>query len=97
MEKLQVDCTTCQVRGTGCDDCVMSVLLGMPGDGPVELVDEEQRALEALAGSGMLPPLRLVQPVREVDHRVEIEELPDDWEEFFGDDPDGFARDQNVI
>lgn len=97
MEKLQVDCTTCQVRGSGCQDCVISVLLGMPEGGPVELESEEQQALEALAGSGMLPPLRLVQPVRETVHRIEIEELPEDWEEFFDDDADGFARDQNVI
>ena len=52
-----VDCDTCTVRGTGCADCVVTVLLGMP---PVlELDEDEQRAIDALAESGLVPPLRL--------------------------------------
>ena len=26
-----VDCTTCPVRGQGCHDCAVTVLLGLPG------------------------------------------------------------------
>lgn len=54
-----IDCDSCQVRGIGCGDCVVSVLLGAPPTG-VELDAEEQAALEVLAGSGLVPPLRLV-------------------------------------
>ena len=28
-----IDCDTCTVRGQGCDDCVVTVLLGAPPDG----------------------------------------------------------------
>lgn len=61
MDKLDVDCSTCSVRGKACGDCVISVLLGPPARGSMELEDEEQQALRALAGSGLLPPLRLVR------------------------------------
>lgn len=54
-----IDCDSCQVRGIGCGDCVVSVLLGAPPSG-VELDAEERAALEVLAGSGLVPPLRLV-------------------------------------
>jgi hypothetical protein len=53
-----IDCDTCVVRGKGCPDCVISVLLGMPG--PVELDDAEQTAIGRLAEAGLVPPLRLV-------------------------------------
>jgi hypothetical protein len=57
-----IDCDTCVVRGPACGDCVMSVLLGAPPTG-VDLDDTERRALDALAGAGMVPQLRLVHPV----------------------------------
>lgn len=65
---LRVDCHDCAVRGSGCSDCVISVLLGVPeGVRPaVELGTDEQRALAALAESGLVPPLRLVSPVEPV-------------------------------
>jgi hypothetical protein len=53
-----IDCDTCVVRGKGCPDCVISVLLAMPG--PVELDAEEQTAIGRLAEAGLVPPLRLV-------------------------------------
>lgn len=52
-----IDCDTCSVRGDGCSDCVVTVLLGMPA--VLELDDDETRAIDALAGSGLVPPLRL--------------------------------------
>jgi hypothetical protein len=63
METLHVDCGRCTVRGRACSDCVISVLLGTPSDRPVsvDLVEEEQAALAALAESGLVPPLRLVE------------------------------------
>ena len=65
---LHVDCDTCSVRGPACTDCVVTVLLGLPGP-RVDLDGDEQQALSALAGSGLVPPLRLVprtRPVRSV-------------------------------
>jgi hypothetical protein len=55
-----IDCDTCEVRGLACDDCVVSVLLGAPRP---ELDESERAALDVLAGSGLVPPLRLVPPV----------------------------------
>ena len=58
-----VDCDTCQVRGPGCSDCVVTVLLGMPAPAaPVDLDDAQHRALGVLAASGLVPPLRLARP-----------------------------------
>lgn len=55
-----IDCDRCEVRGLACGDCVVTALLGSP---PAELDDGESAALEALAGSGLVPPLRLVIPL----------------------------------
>jgi hypothetical protein len=54
-----IDCDSCEVRGLACGDCVVTALLGAPPEGVV-LDDEERRALDVLAGSGLVPPLRLV-------------------------------------
>jgi hypothetical protein len=51
-----IDCDDCAVRGHGCKDCVISVLLGVPET----LLDDERRALEVLAEVGLAPRLRLV-------------------------------------
>jgi hypothetical protein len=62
MKMLIVNCTTCDVRGDACADCVISTLLGTPdADVPPSLSGEEQRVLGLFAESGMLPPLRLVE------------------------------------
>ena len=57
----RIDCDTCVVRGLHCHDCVVTVLLGPPPELPID--DDELAALDVLAGSGLVPPLRLVQPV----------------------------------
>ena len=57
----RLDCDTCVVRGLACHDCVFTVLLGQPPE--LELDDDERRALDVLAEGGLVPPLRLVQPV----------------------------------
>lgn len=51
-----IDCDDCAVRGPGCQDCVVSVLLGVPET----LLDDERRALDVLADAGLAPRLRLV-------------------------------------
>jgi hypothetical protein len=55
-----IDCNSCEVRGLACGDCVVSALLGGP---PADLDQEECDAIDALAGSGLVPPLRLVLPL----------------------------------
>ena len=54
-----IDCDDCAVRGPGCGDCVVSVILGVPET----LLHDERAALEVLAEVGLAPRLRLV-PVR---------------------------------
>jgi len=64
MDVLHVDCASCVARGpAACGDCVISVLLGSPPQG-VDLDDDEQAALSALADQGLVPPLRLVPGAR---------------------------------
>lgn len=58
-EPVVIDCDDCAVRGLGCRDCVVSVLLGVPET----LSYDEQVALETLADAGLAPRLRLV-PIR---------------------------------
>jgi len=58
-----VDCGSCVVRSAAaCGDCVVTVLLGAPPEGVV--IDADERAaFDALAASGLVPPLRLVVPL----------------------------------
>jgi hypothetical protein len=51
-----IDCDACAVRGPACGDCVVSVLLGTPST----TKGAEQAAIAVLAGSGLVPPLRLL-------------------------------------
>ena len=54
-----VDCDRCDVRGSACQHCVITVLLGaLPGG--VELDGAERLALDTLAEAGMVPRLQLV-------------------------------------
>jgi len=62
MGTVKIDCDDCAVRGPGCKDCVVSVLLGVPET----LLDDERQALEVLADVGLAPRLRLV-PIRRHD------------------------------
>lgn len=58
---MQIDCDSCQARGLGCDDCVVTVLLGHP-DGGAELDRAERTAIGVLSDAGLVPPLRLIAP-----------------------------------
>ena len=57
---VHIDCDTCVVRGLACQDCVVTVLLGPPPE--LGFDEDERRALDVLAGSGLVPPLRMVSP-----------------------------------
>ena len=71
-----VDCDGCAVRGLACDDCVVSVLLGPPPERRWD--DDELSALGALAGAGLVPPLRLVEAVPPpLDPSDDVGDLPD--------------------
>lgn len=58
-----IDCDQCAMQHTSaCDDCVVTVLLdSAPArSGPVELSEDEERAIDILAETGLVPRLRLV-------------------------------------
>ena len=77
MDMLHVDCGTCVARGIACSDCVVTVLLDTSG-GVVDLDRDERAALEALAGSGLVPPLRLIPGAR----HVRDVQPPQDWRDY---------------
>jgi hypothetical protein len=54
-----IDCDNCEVRGSACTGCLVSVVLGVPATG-MELDESERVALTVLADAGMVPRLRLV-------------------------------------
>jgi hypothetical protein len=56
-DPLVIDCDRCSMRGVGCDDCVVTVLLG----GPPNLDETEQHAIDVLSDAGLVPPLRMVE------------------------------------
>ena len=57
---MTIDCGRCEMRGTGCDDCVITVLGPRRASG--YLGEEEVKALGVLAAAGMVPPLRFSLP-----------------------------------
>ena len=75
-----IDCDRCEVRGHACGDCVVGVLLGVPGvprgvsedaepgrppgASALQLDAPERRALDVLADQGLVPRLRLVAAPR---------------------------------
>ena len=64
-EPIVIDCDSCSMRGLGCGDCMVTVLLGGPPYG-VALDDAERRAIDALAGAGLIPPLRMVHAIEPI-------------------------------
>ncbi len=59
-DPLVIDCDRCTMRGSGCGDCVVTVLLGGPPYG-IELDHAERHAIDVLAKAGLVPPLRMVE------------------------------------
>ncbi len=70
-----IDCATCAVRDLACHDCVVTVLLGPIDQEPADLGVEERAAIAVLAGSGLVPPLRLL-PMTSPDSAVPGDEPP---------------------
>ncbi len=68
-----IDCDACVMRGPGCQDCVVTVVLGFAAEraGSIRIDDEERAALDVLAESGLVPPLRLVHAVDTVQSPTE--------------------------
>ena len=64
---MEIDCGRCQMRGAGCQDCVVTVLeprnvAGSSPEVPGYLGEAEVKALGVLAAAGMVPPLRFSLP-----------------------------------
>jgi hypothetical protein len=70
-----IDCDACVMKGPGCQDCVVTVVLGMSAERaePLRIDDDERAALDALAQSGLVPPLRLVHAVSSVEPNAAAE------------------------
>ncbi len=64
---MEIDCDRCQMRGAGCQDCVVTVLesrnvASFSATAPGYLGEAEVKALAVLAAAGLVPPLRLSLP-----------------------------------
>jgi len=64
---MEIDCGRCQMRGTGCQDCVVTVfeprnVADFSAAAPGYLGEAEVKALAVLAAVGLVPPLRLSLP-----------------------------------
>ena len=63
---MEIDCGRCEMRGAGCQDCVITVLeprnvASFSGRRPA-ISEAEVKALGVLADAGLVPPLRLSLP-----------------------------------
>lgn len=76
-----IDCDACVMKGPGCQDCVVTVVLAHSAEragaaersGTLRIDDDEKAALDALAESGLVPPLRLVHAVSSVEPEAAAE------------------------
>jgi hypothetical protein len=64
---MEIACGRCEMRGAGCQDCVVTALeprnvAGFSAEAPGYLPEAEVKALGVLAAAGMVPPLRLSLP-----------------------------------
>jgi hypothetical protein len=106
-----IDCDTCTVRGHGCSDCVVTVLLGAPPGRPADPVvltllprsRDLLAATERPAEDGALPPAGVVVDLDEVERRA-VRALADGGlvpplrhREATGHDPDGTAPGSRAI
>ena len=81
-----IDCDACVMKGPGCQDCVVTVVLGFSAErsGSLRIDDEERAALDALAESGLVPPLRLVHAVSSVEPDAAVQRLAGEGETVVG-------------
>lgn len=70
VQDMIIDCDSCTMRDIACEDCVVTffhIPVGAPAARPVrtrtptEIAEDERAALAALAGSGLVPPLRMLR------------------------------------
>ena len=64
---MEIDCGRCEMRGAGCQDCVITVLeprnvAGFSAEALGYLPEAEVEALGVLAAAGLVPPLRFSLP-----------------------------------
>lgn len=64
---MEIDCDRCGMRGTGCQDCVITMLqprnvAAISGTDTGYLTEAEVKALGVLAAAGLVSPLRLSLP-----------------------------------
>ncbi len=64
---MKIDCGRCEMRGPGCQDCVITALeprnaVGSSAPGAGYLGEAEVKALGVLEAAGMVPPLRYSLP-----------------------------------
>jgi hypothetical protein len=61
---MKIDCGRCEMRGRGCQDCVITKLGPRNAAAPRSgyLGEAEVKALGVLAAAGMIPPLRFSLP-----------------------------------
>jgi len=64
---MEIDCDRCEMRGAGCQDCVITVLqprnvTDFSAVSPAHLTEEEMKALDVLAAAGLVSPLRFSLP-----------------------------------
>ena len=64
---MEIDCERCEMRGAGCQDCVITMLqarnaAGFSAVALGHLTEAEAKALGVLAEAGLVPPLRLTLP-----------------------------------
>ena len=64
---MEIDCERCEMRGAGCQDCVITMLqpgnaAGFSAVAPGYLTEAEAQALGVLAAAGLVSPLRLSLP-----------------------------------
>jgi hypothetical protein len=52
-----IDCATCSIRGEGCSQCVIAVVLDAPTMFPYrhDLDESERKAVAVLTAAGLLP------------------------------------------
>lgn len=65
-----IDCGTCAVRGAGCADCVVTMILDDESElsrpAGIDVGADERRAISALAQVGLVPELRHRTSIRRV-------------------------------
>lgn len=64
---MEIDCGRCEMRGSGCRDCVVTALVPLTATSfcaaaPRYLDEPELKALGVLADAGLVPPLRFSRP-----------------------------------